>query len=753
MERYTADLSSRHDGGEMHKEASPVLANLMIIFVIFAMLVGFPNLVEDTEVMEPYLAQEHRQSGSSSFQIVTLSARNDMISGGDVLVRIDLAQSVPWAGVTITANGRDVTRAFRPVGGALLGLVQSLAFGDNTLVVDEPQHGTASVTLTNYPRSGPIFSGPHEQPFICMTEAFRLPVTGDTLGRALDADCSSMTRSDYVYWSTTGLFRPLLDPTILPPDVATTTTNQGVTVRYIVRVETGTINRAIYQVALLHDPTTEPPPDPFTRSAGWNGRLIYTFGGGCQGGWYVQGNSTGGVLDAVMLSQGYAMASASLNVFAANCNDVLAAETAMMVKERFIEAYGPPLFTIGWGGSGGSYQCHQISDNYPGILDGIILGLSFPDVTSSMIFTAADARLLWYYFTELAPELFTPEQQRAVAGFRVWESLPVLSNSAARLDPTADFHPAIPDALRYHPWRNPRGARATVYDHTVNVYGRELVTGFARRPLDNVGVQYGLVALNAGTITMAQFLDLNERIGGLDPNARPSAERHRADLVATRLAYQTGRILSGGGGLAATPIIDYYTYMDDAPKGNLHMRLHQFTTRVRLLRANGHAANQVMLVQRTHKFTTANPDLQEALRQMDRWLVALQADATDDPKTIKVVRAKPVDLVDACWSPDHTVKVTEPHTDTGPGMCNTWYPVSQTPRLVAGAPLGDDIVKCTLKPIDLSDYTVVLTPAEQARLHTIFPEGVCDWSQPGIQQVPLGGTWFALPQTHSHGRG
>ena len=732
----------------MDKKASPVMISLMIIPMMFIVLIGFPTPVG---IGRPslHLAQEHQQSGNRSFQIVTLSARNDMISGGNVLVRIDVAPGVPLAGITVTVNGADVTSAFRPVGGALLGLVQGLQFGDNTLVVHELQHGTASVTLTNYPRSGPVFSGPHEQPFICMTAAFVLPVTGETLGPALDADCSIVTRIDYVYWSTAGLFKPLPDPTVLPPDVATTTTNQGATVRYIVRVETGTINRAIYQVAILHDPTTEPPPDPFTHSAGWNGRLIYTFGGGCQGGWYVQGNSTGGVLDAVMLSQGYAVASASLNVFGTNCNDILAAETAMMVKERFIEAYGPPLFTIGWGGSGGSYQCHQISDNYPGVLDGIIVGLSFPDVTSSMIFTAADARLLWYYFTALAPELFTPEQQRAVAGFRVWKSLPVFSNSAARIDPTADFNQAIPGKLRYHPWLNPRGARATVYDHAVNIYGRDLATGFVRRPLDNVGVQYGLAALNAGTITTAQFLDLNERIGGLDLDARPSAERHRADLVATQLAYQTGRILSGGGGLAATPIIDYHTYMDDAPKGNLHMRLYQFTTRARLLRTNGHAANQVMLVQRTYNFTTASPDLQEALRQMDRWLVALQADATDDPKPIKVVRAKPVDLVDACWSPDHTVKVAEPHTYAGPGMCNTWYPVFPTPRLVAGAPPEDDIVKCALKPIDISDYTVVLTPDEQARLYTIFPEGVCDWSQPGVHQGVLGGTWFA----YSHGRG
>src|SRR5919199_576537 len=384
-----------------------ICVSLSLLFTTLATLPTWKAI----HVPEPRPAQEYQQSGSRAFQIATLSARNDMVSGGDVLVRIGVAPDVSLAGVTVALNGVDVTSAFRPVGGALLGLVRGMPLGNNTLVVDELRHGTASLTLTNYPLSGPVFSGPHEQPFICMTETFVLPVTGGTLGSARDMDCSITTRIDYVYWSTAGLFKPLQDLTVLPPDVATTTTNQGVTVRYIVRVETGTINRAIYQIALLHDPTAEPAPSPFTRSAGWNGRLIYTHGGGCQGGWYIQGNNTGKMLDAFMLSQGYATASASLNVFSTNCNDLLAAETTMMVKERFIKAYGPPLFTIGWGASGGSYQCYQTSDNYPGVFDGIIVGSSYPDVTSAA-FTMVDARLLSYYFTTRAPGLFTPEQQR-----------------------------------------------------------------------------------------------------------------------------------------------------------------------------------------------------------------------------------------------------------------------------------------------------------------------------------------------------
>ena len=210
-----------------------------------------------------------------------------------------------------------------------------------------------------------------------------------------------------------------------------------------------------------------------------------------------------------LLEDGFAVTSATLNVFGQNCNDLLASETHMMVKEQFVERYGPPVYTIGTGGSGGSYQSHQTADNYPGVFDAIIVSSSFPDVTSATIFTLADSRLLHYYFTTTAPGTFTKEQPRLVAGFGEWGSLPNLSRGAARIDPVFDSNVSLEEqggevsveALegeRYHPDTNPSGVRATVYDHTVNVYGVNPATGFAGRPLDNVGVQYGLSALNAG---------------------------------------------------------------------------------------------------------------------------------------------------------------------------------------------------------------------------------------------------------------
>lgn len=686
------------------------------------------------------------QAAAPAISLTTVSNRPTMVSGGDVLVRMEVPVGIAPESVRVELNGRNVTDEFQRQGDTrtFIGFMQGLSEGANTLVARGEGGARTELAITNYPITGPIFSGPQEEPFVCMTETFRR----GSLGAPLDEDCSIYPQAEYRYKSTDGSMKILQDPTALPADVAQTTVLTGATVPFVVRLETGTINRAIYETAVLFDPTQgQSRPRPTVANPGWNRRLVYTFGGGCRAGWYQQGETTGGVLDELFLSRGYAVASASLNVFGNNCSDLLAAETAMMVKEHVVETYGVPRFTIGWGCSGGSYQSHQIADNYPGILDGIVVGCSFPDVTSVTNFTLMDARLLEVYFTKTAPDLFTREQQRAVSGFGQWGGIPNLSEGAKRLDPDAEFNRRVPPEARYNPDTNPRGARGTVYDHTVNAYGRDPATGFALRPLDNVGIQYGLAALNAGTISKEQFLDLNERIGGLDRDANQVPQRTVADSQATRAAYETGRILSGAGGLRTTPIIDQRSYTDDMPNGDIHMRIHGFSTRQRLIRNNGNADNQVMLVQDFRGargfFSTQNPVLRDALGQMDRWLVAIQADTSATPQAQKVVGARPADLQDACWTAQGE-KIVEKQTYDGPGRCNQIFPSFPTPRQVAGGPLDNDIVKCQLKPINLADYAVSFTPAEQARLQRTFPGGVCNWAVPGVDQRPLRGTWLSF---------
>ena len=575
------------------------------------------------------------------FEIHTLSTRSDAVSGGDVLLEVEVPRNVPNQKAKVFANGRDVTSAFvwDEADRTLTGLVNGLAIGANEIAVQANGNGkgraSASLTVVNHPITGPVFSGPQESPFICETQSFRFPDGTRPLGPALDADCSIATRIDYFYLTTAKSWKRLSDLQNYPADLATTTTNEGKSVPFIIRLETGTVDRAIYQTAMLDDPRNQPTPGLFQRSNSWNGRLVYQFGGGCTTGWYRQGSSTGGVTDQVILGRGYAMASSSLNVFGNNCNDLLTAEAFAMTRERFVETYGVPTYTLGFGCSGGSYQQHQISDNYPGMLDGIIPGCSFPEVGFATIQSITDARLIANYFMNNATVPWTDEQERQVVGFHNLATMttPTVFEGALRISPTFYCPSVLPAELRYDPVTNPHGARCDVYDHTVNVYGRDPATGFALRPIDNVGIQYGLAALARGTITMDQFLDLNEKVGGYDDDANFQTARTIADDAAMRAAYRSGRLTNGGGGLRDIPIIDYRGYADDDPNGNIHLRYHSFSMRERLEKANGDADNQIMLVEdsRYGLYSSSSPLLQFALQEMDQWVANIQADDGDMP--------------------------------------------------------------------------------------------------------------------------
>jgi hypothetical protein len=669
-----------------------------------------------------------------------LSSRPELVSGGDALIKVNSPPGIDVSRITVALNGVDVTSSFQPTEGGIMGLVSGLQLGQNTLTASHLGKQHASVALTNYPITGPMISGPHESPFACRTTSF-VPFPGSpALGEPTDANCSVPTRVQYVYRTTANSFAPLPEPyDNLPGNVANTTTISGATVPYIVRLETGTINRAVYQTAILHNPN-DPAPSPFAPPSGWSQRLIYPLGGGCQGGWYTQGVSIVNPINHSYLSQGYGVASATLNTFGNNCNDLLSSETILMVKERFVESYGVPLFTIGTGSSGGAYQSNQTADNYPGTFDGIVTTNSFPDVTTGMILLG-DSRLLDIYFNVTRPGEYTAEQQKAISGFLQVNNIAFLSGrtinsgSARRMDPRvafpAEILPGVGPEFRYDPLTNPYGARGTVYDHTVNVYGRIQDTPFsgdakfAQRPLDNVGVQYGLKALNDGHISVDQFLDLNEAIGGFDIDLNHIPNRTTAYLGATRRAYEGGRILGGGNGLADIPIITRMGNGDAVVNGDIHVRFWAHSIRERLIKANGHADNQVIV--------GAQAPVDLLIEQMDRWLTATVNDKTGMPAARKVVRNKPADVVDACWSGGQ--KIVEPQTPFGDGQCNTLFPVGTSAALVAGAPLAHDVIKCQLKPIDASDYSMPFTVAQQARLQTIFAGGVCDWNKPGIEQV------------------
>ena len=59
-----------------------------------------------------------------------------------------------------------------------------------------------------------------------------------------------------------------------------------------------------------------------------------------------------------------------------------------------------------------------------------------------------------------------------------------------------------------------------------------------------------------------------------------------------------------------------------------------------------------------------------------------------------------------------------------------------TPRMVADESVATD-QKCRLKPLRESDYyPITFSAAEWAQVRQIYPNGVCDWSKPGVDQWP-----------------
>jgi hypothetical protein len=321
-----------------------------------------------------------------------------------------------------------------------------------------------------------------------------------------------------------------------------------------------------------------------------------------------------------------------------------------------------------------------------------------------------------------------------------------VDDGALRIAPDAYCPATLPLAQRYHALTNPSGVRCSIYDHTVNVFGRDASTGFARRPIDNAGVQYGLQALNAGVITVEQFLALNEHVGGYDQDARFTAARTVADPFAMTQAYQTGRLTSGGGGLKDVPIIDHRAYSDDSAVGDIHLRYHSFSMRERLIKANGDADNQVMLVEdfRYGYYSSASPLLMEALAQMDLWLDRIAGDSAAGSQRERVIRNKPASLQEGCLTRDaEPVKIVEKQDRTS-GQCAALYPAPGSPRFVAGASIASDVIKCQLKPVTMTDYSVTFDSAQQLRLTAIFPAGVCDWARPGVEQQGLRGTWLSF---------
>ena len=469
--------------------------------VIFGVLTGLPAWGQD-------------------LSIEVLSSFPELVTGGDALVKITGVSTAP----RVTVGGRDVSSAFVADGSSgWIGLVDGLVDGENALAVSAGG-GYATLSLTNHPTNGTLFAGPQQTPFVCENEAHGL-------APAMDESCAAPTITAYSYRSTDGTWKPFDPKRPRPADIEMTTTIGGKTVPLINWYEKGIINRSAYVISLLHDPAAGPLPTAVSNETGWNGKLIMSHRGGVRAGFH-QGRNIGTLdpergyvggennnLHESLIRGGYAMAGGSLMVTATTTNHVVQAETAAKIKERFIELFGRPTFTISMGTSGGSMSQHLIAQSYPGLYDAIMPGRSYSDVLTFQR-PLSDCKLLENYFagTEMP---WTDLQKREVSGKLTYLYCKGPAAGFPNLSPD-NCDSSVQDAKTAEPskWKD---VRCTYQDNLVNVYGIDPETGHAGSPWDNEGVQYGLQTFNDGIISFGQFAELNDRIGG--PRHR---RRHRA---------------------------------------------------------------------------------------------------------------------------------------------------------------------------------------------------------------------------------
>jgi hypothetical protein len=686
--------------------------------------------------------------------IDVLSSRADQVSGGDALVRIDVRHR--HHRLRVTLNRRDISDLFAHDD---VALVSGLRLGRNRISVWDRWHRIATQRIENFPIEGPIFSGPHQVPFVCKTiqaglgeplvdnqdgDGFRvLNPDGTTAGWS--RDCSTNVRVDWLYRSTAGgALRPLpAGP--LPADVAKTTTLDGRSVDFIVRRERGTINRFIYSLAMLADPAAGE-----TDTSRWNRRLLYFFDGGVAIG-RNQGTPGGSALTPDILGLGYAIAHSSGTRTSVHYNMQLGGETALMTKERFVERYGVPRYTVGIGGSGGAIQQYLYGQNHPGLLDAAIPEFSYPDMVTQTIHVG-DCELLERYMdvTDAAnpkwrswedrewliglngnaafPNPYTgrPGSDECVNGWRGLTPLamnPLFGTAGAG---TERMDPAVMAKVHWTHWEDVK-----------NVYGVG-PDGYARQTWDNVGVQYGLKALTDGRITPAEFLDLNAKVGSwkdpgdmvqegrpflpvgeLDPwslrNQRLDARRE-GSIAAMNAAYREGLYFHGDIDI---PVIDWRPYREEIL--DMHNSHQSFASRQRMRDWDGNASNQVIW------FSEIGDDRSlEALSVIDEWVLSGH---------------RPPEATDRCFTANGTEIARGSHVWDGildhrsPGECTEHFPLHSTSRIVAGGPLRGGVYKCELQPVSKAIARGLYgswkpTAAERARLEQIFPTGVCDYSKP-----------------------
>ena len=258
------------------------------------------------------------------------------------------------------------------------------------------------------------------------------------------------------------------------------------------------------------------------------------------------------------------------------------------------------------------------------------------------------------------------------------------------------------------------GVEWTHWADMVNVYGTG-PDGFARRPWDNVGVQYGLQALVDGTsrrpsswtstprseagsrrptwsrrasrsraaVAPENFDPWSSRNMQLSPDGGVTpAARSEGDRSAIRAVQRTGMQFLGDVDI---PLIDWRHYLED--ELDMHNSQQSFAARQRMLNHDGDASNQVIW------FTDARPAVAfdqtaMAFEVIDEWMANIRA----NPER-SVADNKPAAAVDSCFDTNGTLIAAGEDVwdgvldDEARGACTARFPTYSSSRRVAGAPV------------------------------------------------------------------
>lgn len=694
-----------------------------------------------------------------SVRFRVISNRSDLISAGDALVQVLLPRGARPQTLRVRAGDRNVTGRFaRRADGRYLGLVTGLRNGRNvlrgTVRLAGGDAASGRITIVNHRNGGPVFAGPQSRHYACQEGA-------------VDRLCNQPATYTLLYKSANLLLAGLqpYDRANPPSDVATTTTDRGVTVPFIVREEMGYQARDQYKILTLFQPGQ--PWRAWAPQRQWNRKVVVTHGGSC-GATMAPGEAPiddlSGTLPALpgiestylsALGRGFAVMSTALDNTGHNCNLVTAAESLVMAKERLVERYGEIRYTIGVGCSGGSIAEQTVANAYPGIYQGLVTACTYPDAMSTAA-QFADLHLLRGYFEDPSKwgpgVLWLPTQFGDVEGHLT--HLNAITSDELFLK--AAINPSQPcpgskatvagdRSTLYDAETNPGGVRCSVPEMLKNVLGprarsvwspaeKAVGQGFAGLPVGNEGIMYGLDALEGGRITAAQFVDLNAKVGGVDIDGKSTATRLRGDLGAVRNAYRSGAI-NEFQNVAEVPIIN----VGGPDPGLAHDYAHAYWVERRLQRSQGHTDNRVMwfgVVPLIGDLTWSV----EAFRAMDRWLTAVERDGRSIPLRTKVAQDRPGDVTDRCANVPGIALLS------GPNGLLCSLDLLQTafgsPREAAGAPGFNDHNVCLRKPLDRAGINATFTDEQWSTLEEVFSTGVCDWSRPAYGSGNRNRTWL-----------